>query len=129
MNPPDASRPADPFAPAPPVASAVNVPLFPPASRYAPIATAQFRLPSGERVTYVRRRFLPPPERFAPLGERLVKQGERLDVLAYQILGDSEQFWRLCDSNGVLRPEELTDVPGTRIRITLPEGVPGTPHA
>ena len=30
------------------------------------------------------------------------------------------------DANGVVDPRELTDPVGVRLRITLPEGVPGT---
>ena len=37
--------------------------------------------------------------------------------------------WRICDANGALRPEELTELIGRRLRITLPEGVPGAPSA
>jgi hypothetical protein len=33
--------------------------------------------------------------------------------------------WRLCDANGAMRPDELTETPGRRLRITLPEGIPG----
>ena len=46
-----------------------------------------------------------------------------------QYLGDPEQFWRLCDANRALRPQELTDTIGKKLRITLPEGIPGVPHA
>ena len=53
----------------------------------------------------------------------------RLDNLAAEYLGDPEQFWRICDANGVLRPDELTDTIGRRIRITLPDGIPGAPNA
>ncbi|MEO0078974.1 MAG: LysM domain-containing protein, partial [candidate division WOR-3 bacterium] len=35
------------------------------------------------------------------------------------------QFWRICDANNVLDPSELTENPGRRVRITLPEGFPG----
>jgi hypothetical protein len=80
-------------------------------------------------MVHLRRRFIPPPDRFHLLQVYTVTEGERYDILAAQFLGDPEQFWRLCDANGVLRPEELTETPGARIRITLPEGVPGTPDA
>ncbi len=102
---------------------------FPNTSRYSGIETAQFTTADGRAVAYLRRRFVPPPERFALLQEHTVTAGERLDLLAAQYLGDPEQFWRLCDANGVLRPDDLTDTIGRRIRITLPEGIPGAPHA
>ena len=52
-------------------------------------------------------------------------EGERLDHIAAKYLGDPEQFWRLCDANGAIRPNELLEPVGRRIRITLPENIPG----
>jgi hypothetical protein len=52
-----------------------------------------------------------------------LSEGERLDNLAAKYLGDAELFWRLCDANVVLEPDELTDRIGGEILITLPEGV------
>ncbi|MFZ1707308.1 MAG: LysM domain-containing protein, partial [Anaerolineae bacterium] len=63
------------------------------------------------------------------LQEHTVAEGERPDLIAAAYLGDPEQFWRLCDANGVMRPEELTEEVGRRLRITLPEGIPGLPDA
>jgi hypothetical protein len=102
---------------------------FPPTSRYHGLETATLEMPAGNIVVYLRRRFVPPPERFALLQEHTVTQGDRLDNLAAQYLGDPEQFWRLCDANGVMRPDELTETVGRTVRITLPEGIPAAPHA
>ncbi len=102
---------------------------FSPASRYFGIETSQFELPDGRTVVYVRRRLVPPPERFDLLHEHVVKEGERLDIITALELGDPEQFWRVCDANGAMRPEELTETAGRRLRITLPEGIPGIPNA
>lgn len=102
---------------------------FPNTSRYSGIETATHETADRRTITYLRRRFVPPPGRFALLQEHTVTEGERLDNLAAHYLGDPEQFWRLCDANGVLRPDDLTDTIGRRIRITLPEGIPGAPHA
>lgn len=102
---------------------------FPPGSRYHGIDTATLVTPTGTAVVYLRRRFLPPPGRLALLHEHSVVEGDRLDNLAAQYLGDPEQFWRICDANAALRPDELTETPGRRLRITLPEGVPGLPGA
>lgn len=98
---------------------------FTPTSRYYAIETTTWTMADGRTVVYLRRRFVPPPERFALLQEHVVTQGERLDNIAAQYLGDPEQFWRLCDANGALRPEELTAEIGRHLRITLPEGIPG----
>jgi hypothetical protein len=103
--------------------------MFPPTSRYYRTKTAEFEEAQGRRVVYLRRRFIPPPERFATLFEHTVTEGERLDNITFKYLGDAEQFWRVCDANGAVRPEELTETAGRRLRITLPEGVPATPNA
>jgi hypothetical protein len=81
--------------------------------------------PDGRTIVYLRRRFVPPPDRFALLQEHTVTEGERLDNLAAHYLGDAEVFWRLCDANGAMRPDELTETVGRKLRITLPEGIPG----
>jgi len=54
-------------------------------------------------------------------------RGERLDHIAAHYFGDPELFWRICDANRAMRPEELTETEGRRLLITLPEGVQGTP--
>ena len=103
--------------------------FFPPTSRYALIPTDTFVRADGTPVTYLKRRFVPAPENFALLQWHRVVQGERLDNITAHYLGDPEQFWRLCDANRALRPEELTETIGRKLAITLPEGIPGVPHA
>lgn len=99
-------------------------PAFPPTSRYSGLALATVDV-DGEPVRYVTRRFVPSPDRFALLEEHAVVEGERPDTIAAAHLADPEQFWRLCDANNVLHPDELVAEIGRRLRITLPEGVPG----
>jgi hypothetical protein len=103
--------------------------LFPPTSRYSGIDTATLITPDQRTIIYLRRRLVPPPENFILLQEHVVTQGERLDNLTATYLGDPEQFWRVCDANRAMRPEELTEIIGTRLRITLPEGIPGIKNA
>ncbi len=103
--------------------------LFPPTSRYYTIETATLTMSDDRTVIYLKRRFVPPPERFSLLQEHLVVQGDRLDNITARYLGDPEQFWRVCDANRAMRPEELTETIGRRLRITLPEGIPGAPNA
>lgn len=102
---------------------------FPPTSRYYNIETATLETKDGRTLIYIRRRFIPPPERFSMLQEYVVVQGDRLDNITARYLGDPEQFWRVCDSNRAMRPDELTETIGRRLRITLPEGIPGVPNA
>ena len=98
--------------------------LFPPTSRYHGVETATLEQ-DGRPIVYLRRRFVPPPDRFALLREHVVTEGERPDTLAARYLGDAEQSWRLCDANAVMRPSELTERVGRVLRITLPEGIAG----
>lgn len=111
------------------LAGASAVPRFAANSRYhdTPIAT----LDSGDErlIPYLRRRFVPPPDRFASIREHAVVQDDRLDLLAATYFGDPELFWRLCDANLAIRPEALIEIVGRRLRITLPEGVAGSDDA
>jgi hypothetical protein len=103
--------------------------LFPPTSRYAGIDTKTIEVADEHVIIYLQRRFLPSPENFALLQEHVVTQGERLDNITARYLGDAEQFWRVCDPNAAMRPDELTETIGRRLRITLPEGIAGAPDA
>lgn len=98
---------------------------FPPSSRYAQIETTTRVAADGTTVVYLRRRFVPPSDRFELLQEHAVVAGDRLDNVTAIYLDDPEQFWRLCDANDAIRPDELTETVGRRLRITLPEGVSG----
>jgi hypothetical protein len=101
---------------------------FPPNSRYHGVPVATLTTPDGRVIAFLERRLVPPPERFESIEEYRVVEGDRLDLVAARFAGDPEQFWRLCDANGALRPDEL-EVVGRRIRITLPEGLQGPPRA
>ncbi len=101
---------------------------FQPTSRYFAVKTTTYTYEDGRKIAYLRRRLIPALDRFMPLQEHLMTEGERVDNITARYLGDAEQFWRLCDANPVMHPAELEE-PGRRIRITLPEGIPGTPYA
>jgi len=98
---------------------------FPPTSRYYNVEIATRLDADGMPIPYLRRRFLPALEGFVLLHEHRVTDGERPDHVAAAELGDPEGFWRLCDANGVMHPDELTDTVGDIVRITLPQGIPG----
>jgi hypothetical protein len=104
----------------------VEATAFPPNSRYNGFGTLQIQAPDGTAIVYLKRRFIAQPERFAVVGIHIVSAGERLDNITARYVGDPELFWRLADANGVLDPDELTDRLGGQIRITLPEGIPGS---
>ena len=98
--------------------------MFDPSSRYAALPTAETQLPepdgSSRTVRYALRRFVPQPGENTTLVEHGVEPGDRLDRITARYLGDPTQFWRVCDANAALRPEELVEQPGRRIRIALP---------
>ncbi|MGZ5441107.1 MAG: LysM domain-containing protein [Thermoanaerobaculia bacterium] len=98
---------------------------FPENSRYHGIRITAIDGPDGVPVVYLRRRFVPPPERFATITFHRAREGERIDNIAAQYLGDPELAWRLADANAAMRPDELTETIGREIRITSPEYVPG----
>ena len=99
--------------------------LFDPTSRYYGLETTSL-VQDGVPVGYVTRRFVPQPESFQDLQMHTVIQGDRLDVIAAQYLGDPALFWRLCDANRALRPWRLTETAGRKLRITLPAGITGS---
>ena len=114
----------NPNQPFPPPGS-LEESLFPQSSRYHGLRALTYIREDGKEIAYLERRFLPDPEDFEEIREHIVVQGDRLDNLAYQYLGDPEQFWRIADANGAMHPVDLTTEVGSTIRITLPEGIPG----
>jgi len=106
-------------------AHSLQGPLFPSTSRYHGLPAGVHQTADGRSLVYVTRRIVPPPEHFALLQEHAVVQGDRLDNLAQRYIGDPEQYWRICDGNGAMRPDDLLEEIGRLLRITLPEGIPG----
>jgi hypothetical protein len=96
--------------------------MFEPTSRYYDIETVKMTVSEGKPrvVSYKRRRIIPSSETMTIIVEHTVTQGDRLDNLAARYVGDPEQFWRICDANDVLRPEELTEEIGCTVKIALP---------
>ncbi len=99
--------------------------MFDQKSRYYTIENAEMivRDPDGKerKLVYKKRRFIPSSEDMTTLLEHTVTQGERLDNLTAKYIGDPLLFWRVCDANIILDPEELTKEAGRKIRIALPQ--------
>lgn len=97
--------------------------MFDETSRYASIETATLTRVDADgqerMLAYKRRRFVPPPSGTV-LVEHRVAAGERLDTITARYFGDPTQFWQVCDANGVLRPDDLTDEVGRTITIAMP---------
>jgi hypothetical protein len=104
---------------------------FPTDSRYYGFSTMQYTAPNGQTLTYLARRIVPQAgaPNFATVATHVVKQGDRLDLLAAKYLGDPLIFWLICDANGAIQPDQLVATPGTTLNITMPQGVPGVPGA
>jgi hypothetical protein len=96
--------------------------MFEPTSRYFDLEKVPYTLPDGREILYFRRRFLPQPDAEAIFAEHAVTEGERLDVITARYLGDPELFWQICDINNAMRPDELTEEIGRRLRVALLPG-------
>jgi len=92
--------------------------VFSASSRYARVPDATYTTPDGTVIAYKKRRFPSVPSG-TPLGQTTLRPGERLDQLATRTLRDPLQFWRLCDTNGVMDPFELVDEPGRKVNVPL----------
>jgi hypothetical protein len=97
-----------------------------PSSRYATVEVAAVTVPDGaggrRDVRYLRRRFPPQPGSLTASAQHVVSGGDRLDLLSATYLGDPALFWRICDANPVVHPDELTGPEriGRSVRIPLP---------
>jgi hypothetical protein len=90
-------------------------------SRYEQVPAADLDGPGGRKIRYKKTRFIGPAtprEGEAPAEQaHIVTQGERLDLLAHQYFRDPERFWRICDANFALWPDDLVAQPGQTIAI------------
>ncbi|HLG14208.1 MAG TPA: LysM domain-containing protein [Blastocatellia bacterium] len=97
--------------------------MFDPSSRYFAIPTTTLSVAdAGDRtreIRFIKRRIIPASETMTMLVEHTVTQGERLDNVTARYLGDPAQFWRVCDANNVMQPEELEET-GRVVKIALP---------
>ena len=93
-----------------------------PSSRYFGTGVAVLVTPEGKEMNYLRRRFLPQPSAGTGLAVHTVAEGDRLDILAARYFGDPELFWKICDANTAMRPEDLTATTGKYLLIPLVTG-------
>lgn len=95
--------------------------MFDHTSRYYPLETAEYITADGRKIAYKRRRFLPQGQTLPLLQEVTVMDGDRLDLITYNTLGDPEQFWQICDANNAMNPDDLTAETGQIVRIAMPQ--------
>jgi hypothetical protein len=71
-------------------------------------------------IAYKERRFLPSVQhQMTILQDVTITAGDRLDIIAFRLLGDPEQFWRVCDANEAMHPYDLTSEPGRILHIGI----------
>ena len=87
-------------------------------SRYATIPVERLDDANGRTVRYLRMRVIPDTPAFAG---HVVDASERLDHIAFRHFRDTERFWRICDANVALRPDDLVATPGRALRIPTSE--------
>ncbi len=78
--------------------------MFDTKSRYAKAELQQVKDSRGRDVNFV----VPPPPPNQPLlGIHVLRQGERIDMLAAHYLNDAAGFWRIAERNDVMLPDAL----------------------
>ncbi len=98
-------------------------------SRYDDVPTTTLDVADAEgsrrRVRYYQRRFPPAPGAMSALATHVVAPSDRLDLLSFRYTGDPLGFWRICDANAAVDPDDLVgnDAVGSEIAIPLP-GMP-----
>jgi hypothetical protein len=73
-------------------------------SRYEKVDTAQITDAKGRVLNYKKIRFI--PDTAGVLGYS-VRQGDRLDQIANLSFRDAQRFWRICDANLAMWPDDL----------------------
>ena len=96
--------------------------MIDPKSRYRSVGTVRYTMEDGREVLFIKRRLLPEGGGFEILTSVRVEESDRdrLDRIAERTLGDPLGFWLICDANDAVSPYELTQEPGTKIRIPVP---------
>jgi hypothetical protein len=88
-------------------------------SRYANVGENEINDATGRPIQYKRIRFIPETAESFP---HVVTDGERLDHIAYRYFRDPERFWRICDANRTMWPDDLVAEAGRPILIPPSEG-------
>jgi hypothetical protein len=93
------------------------MPVYP-GSRYEQAPRRIVEGPGGPIACLDLRLIRTPPPRL----RHVVRDGERTDLVASRHFDDPERYWRICDAQPLLWPEELVATPGRTILIPSPEG-------
>lgn len=75
-------------------------------SRYEKVDEHKLTDSKGRVLRYKKIRYIPETK---PQKAHVVVQGERLDHIAYRHYRDPERFWRICDANDAMWPDDLLE--------------------
>lgn len=97
--------------------------MFERGSRYEGVSDAVHVDRDGREIAYKLLRIVPmaPPD--DAVEHRVVRQGDRLDLLAHELFDDPEQLWRIADANTAMRADRLVATPGRSLRVPREEGL------
>jgi hypothetical protein len=87
-------------------------------TRYEKVDTNQITDSTGRVIVYKKTRFIPIT---TGVVSYTVKQDDRLDQIANRSFRDPQRFWRICDANDAMWPDDLTAV-GRKLEIPPSEG-------
>jgi hypothetical protein len=87
-------------------------------SRYEKVATSQITDAAGRVINYKKIRFIPSTTGVVGYS---VQAGDRLDRIANLSFRDPQRFWRICDANVAMWPDDLLIV-GAVLEIPPSEG-------
>ena len=99
--------------------------MIDPNGRYANSRQAELERPDGSTVRHVVPPILPHPEDHAPARIHRVSDSDRADIIAAQTYGQATAWWMLANANTAAHPDQLTDPPGTRRVIPMPDTTRG----
>ena len=88
-------------------------------SRYEKVATTQTSDATSRVIPYIKVRFIPATP--AVVGHSVL-QGQRLDQISNNYYKDAQRFWRICDANFAMWPDDEAAVPNVTILIPPSEG-------
>jgi hypothetical protein len=92
--------------------------MFAKGSRYENTLENEITDASGRVIRYKTTRFIPPTP--AQVGH-IISADERLDHIAFFYYRDPERFWRICDANLTLFPDDLAAEVGRKIGVPAAE--------
>ena len=87
-------------------------------SRYGNVPEHEIIDTNGRRIRYKKVRYIGPAR---PLRGHIISEGELLYHVAYTYYRDPERFWRVCDANIAMWPDDLAAQVGLKINIPAAE--------